>query len=75
MILLCQLLVILFHLNFFAVHEIRSILHRNHISVASSFFSSCLEIVQALQSYTRIGSIYYIAPQDSSCVDGYVIIC
>ena len=33
--------------DFFAVHEIHSILCMNHISVADSFFCSCFEIVQA----------------------------
>ena len=32
--------------DFFAVHEIRSTLHMNHISVASSFFCSCFEFFQ-----------------------------
>ena len=41
----------------FAVHEIRSNFHGNHIFVASSFFHSCFEIVQALYLHTSMGSI------------------
>ena len=43
--------------DFFAVHEIRSTLHRDHISVASSFFCTCFEMTQASHKYIRIGSI------------------
>ena len=43
--------------DFFAVHEIHSILQRNQMSVASSFFCTCFEIVQALHPYVRMGSI------------------
>ena len=45
---MCRLLVTLFRLIFFAVNEIRSILRRNHISLASSFFCSCFKIFNLL---------------------------
>ena len=45
------------YFDFFAVHQIRNILGRNHISVASSFFCSCLEIVQALHPYNSTSSL------------------
>ena len=44
--------------HFFAVHKILCIHQRNHIFVASSFFCTCFEIVQALHPYIRTGSIY-----------------
>ena len=43
--------------DFFAVHEIRSILQWNDISVAFSFFCTCFKIVQVTHPYIRIGSI------------------
>ena len=43
--------------DFFAVHEIHSILHRNRISVGSSFFCNCFEIIQAFYPFIRMGSI------------------
>ena len=42
-------------IDFFAIHEIQSILPRNHMSIAASFFCICIEIVQTFFSY-RIGS-------------------
>ena len=45
--------------DFFAVQEIRSILHRNHISVASSFFCNCFEIALASHPYIIMGSILH----------------
>ena len=43
--------------DFFAVQEIRSIFRMNHISVASSFFCNCFEIVQASHPFFRMDSI------------------
>ena len=43
--------------DFSAVHEIHSILCRNHISVVSSFFCNCFKIVQASHPYIKMGSI------------------
>ena len=43
-------------LDFFAVHEIHNFLRRNHMTDASSFFYTCLEIVQASHSNIKIGS-------------------
>ena len=34
--------------NFFAIHEVPSILCRSHICVTSSFFCMCFEVVKAL---------------------------
>ena len=42
--------------DFSIVHQIRKILLRNNISLASSSFCSCLKIVQAPQPLTRTGS-------------------
>ena len=43
--------------DFFEVDKIRSIHLKNHISVASSFFCTCFEIVEASHPYIRTGSI------------------
>ena len=55
----CSVLVILFRFffYFFAVHEIRSIFRRNYISVVSSFFCTCFEIVQAWHPCIKMDSI------------------
>ena len=45
--------------DFFAVHEICSILLKNHIHVASDFFCSYFQIVHALHPYIWVGSIYH----------------
>ena len=51
----------------FFVREIHSIFHRNHISLASCFYCSCFEIVQASHLYTKMCSI-----QHSFCMNGNV---
>ena len=56
----------------FAVQEILSILRRNHISVASTFYCTCFEIVQASHPYIRMGSI---ALHGSSCENRDVFVC
>ena len=45
--------------DFFLVHEIHSILRRNHNSVSSNFFCNCFEIIEASYPYIRMGSLMH----------------
>ena len=60
--------------DFFAVHEICSILHRNHISVGSSFICGCFEIVQVSHSYIRMGSIWHFRTLLLVCMDVFLFV-
>ena len=44
-------------LDFFAVHEIRNMSQKKHISIGTSFLCICFEIVYASQPYVGRGSI------------------
>ena len=45
--------------DFFAGHEIRSLLHRNNFSIVSIFFCNYFEIVQASPLYISMGLIQH----------------